>query len=307
MDDVSHLEKMPQEVQYNILSSLKPKEVLKLCQTNKYFSYICNNYDFWVYRSNQEFGVSRDKFNDTKLSPSLRYLQLLSTIGNKCIPGSERFANIGQCLFRSARDDDLESIDYFVNLASTRINNTLTTVIFQKALEVSSSNGNLVALQHIINQMGISLNQIDLDNIISKNINGNTDINVIKYLNSLNPTSLNNSILEAASKDNYILKYLINNQPKNRIIDNRNLSFALYNAIKNHNEENVDYLISIGASPIPALVFFLDRKMGNFVNFKQLFEEFLLSGLLSRQNINNILYTATLNGDYAVVDYINSL
>lgn len=39
---------------------------------------------------------------------------MLSTIGNKCIPGSELFISQGLCLRRSSRDNDTQSLEYFM-------------------------------------------------------------------------------------------------------------------------------------------------------------------------------------------------
>lgn len=72
---------LPLENKYKILLSLSPQELLKLCQTNRYFFKLCKSRDFWIYRANFEFKVTANEFNDTNdtndtnLSPILRYVQ----------------------------------------------------------------------------------------------------------------------------------------------------------------------------------------------------------------------------------------
>lgn len=56
---------LPLENKYKILLSLSPQELLKLCKSR----------DFWIYRANFEFKVTANEFNDTNLSPILRYVQ----------------------------------------------------------------------------------------------------------------------------------------------------------------------------------------------------------------------------------------
>lgn len=103
---------LPLELQYEIYSRVPAIELPKLFQTDRYFASLSS--DFWRYRAYRDFGITADVFNDTLLSPNLRYLQLLSTVGDKCVPGSERFVNdINLCFRRTARDYDLDSWNYF--------------------------------------------------------------------------------------------------------------------------------------------------------------------------------------------------
>lgn len=176
-----NIQDLPLENQYKILLSLPPQKALKLCQTNLYFASLCNNADFWIYRSYEEFGVTADVFNDTDLPPRLRYLQLLSTVGNKCVPGSERFVDENTCAWRTARDNDIDSLDYFFKNP-----NNNKSLLLRDALLGAAEGNNLDLLEHIIksllplnNQFVYELRRASISSIKNKNLN------MFKYLSAL--------------------------------------------------------------------------------------------------------------------------
>lgn len=160
--DYSNLEDIPKELQYKILLSLPAEQVLNICQTNRYFSSICYGSDFWIYRSNIEFGISRDDFNKTELSPSLRYLQLLSTVGNRCIPGSERFTNVDKCLENAAADNDIKSIDYFIK----KLNNGHKKIKLNSIIIGSARGNNFDLLKDTIKLLDSPKYKADIDGLI---------------------------------------------------------------------------------------------------------------------------------------------
>lgn len=98
-----NIESLPLELLYDTLLYLDPKEIIILCQTNNYFSSICENDDFWIFRAYTEFGISADKFKNTTLPPRLRYLELLS---------SE--SDIDLSMAKAAMNNDLDSLNILV-------------------------------------------------------------------------------------------------------------------------------------------------------------------------------------------------
>lgn len=54
-------------------------------------------------------------FDQTDLSPMLRYIELLAKIEQKCVAGSEQFLTVDDCLFNSNFDNNVQLIPYFIN------------------------------------------------------------------------------------------------------------------------------------------------------------------------------------------------
>lgn len=267
-----NIQNLPLEDQYQILSYLPPQDVLKLCQTNKYYQLLCNNNDFWIFRANNEFGISADEFNDTNLTPNLRYLQLLSTVGDRCVPGSEQFISENECLKRSARDNDINTLDYFLKNKNNKIYYALigsaegnNLNLLRKLISIYGSNNYdkfelKIALTHsIINdnvEMFIFLlnliesanftfynpSQYELLNTSLYEAANNNSINIINYLDSLGFNDPN-IILNAAANSNSLplIEYAI----KKGALDYND---ALINAIIANNISLIDYFIDIGAN-----------------------------------------------------------
>lgn len=261
-----NIQQLPLENQYRILLSLPPQYVLKLCQTNHYFASLCNNVDFWIYRAYEEFGVTADVFNNTNLPPRLRYLQLLSTVGNKCVAGSERFVEENTCVFRTARDNDRDSLDYFLKNKNNDVKIALVGaaegnnfILLKDILKIISQSDTYFATElRLASSSSILNNNLEMFKYLSEVFQSaypqkyekylkkslryaimNDSISIIRYINSLGIDDPNTILIGAAYANNMDL---IQEAIKNGATD---YIEAIPSTIMGNNIELLDYFLGI--------------------------------------------------------------
>lgn len=100
----------PIEVISHIMRYLPYEDLCKWKEIPELVSYY-NNVHCWALKSLFEYGVSIQRFKETKYPPSERYLQILSRYD--CVKESERYIPISLCLTRSAENGNLDLVRYF--------------------------------------------------------------------------------------------------------------------------------------------------------------------------------------------------
>lgn len=209
-----NIEDLPVEIQYNIFLLIPPQQALKLHQINGYFACLFDGVDFWLYRSYNEFGITDSEFRNTNLHPRLRYLQLLSTVGNKCILGSENYIDSKICVRRSARDNDLLLLEHFFDIK-----------YIGDALIGSAEGNNFNLFQYIINKYDTARYSYDdwRDTLEFSIKNDNLDM--MSYLLDLSP-----SIIHCMTDEQF----------------NTILGHCLYLGAKYNNIRIINYINSLG-------------------------------------------------------------
>lgn len=96
------LSSLPQETLFNILVNLCYSDIIKYCATNKGAKSICDTDYFWQQKAYVDFRITAKEFSQSKLNARLRYIELLTNIGNVCVPGSEQFVSSDLCLRRAS-------------------------------------------------------------------------------------------------------------------------------------------------------------------------------------------------------------
>lgn len=259
---------LPLELQYQIYLDVPASDIIKLCSTNRYFSSLCNNADFWRYRAFKDFRVTENVFNDTNLSANLRYLELLSTIGDKCVVGSERFSSKGKCLYRSARDHDLETLEYFLNMPGQ--------IHINRALMGAIESGDIQLVRYLIGLLDgkkYYLNTSDYFDIFGS-ASGARNLNLVRYLAP---------IIKESTPENYI----------------RILNHGSYEGAKNDDIETITLLESLGADDPN---FILEGAVSG--NNLELFQYAIEKGA---NDLGRALYEAVLNKDKRFIDIIFNL
>jgi len=110
---MSYLELLPPEKIYELALYWPYEELVRLCHEVDILRNYCSDPHFWSQKAQADFGVSGIEFNVTSLSPQERYLQLLSTVGQRCTYGSERYQSPEICLGWAVRDGNFELFRHF--------------------------------------------------------------------------------------------------------------------------------------------------------------------------------------------------
>jgi hypothetical protein len=75
-------------------------DIINYCRTSKENEKICRQRSFWINKTIQDFGISAPEFNNTTLTPSIRYLQLYTRYGGVS-QGSEQFISELEIIYRA--------------------------------------------------------------------------------------------------------------------------------------------------------------------------------------------------------------
>jgi hypothetical protein len=89
------------EVLWNILLRSDYDTILDYCRTSLH-SNICSSNAFWLQKAQRDFNIPSNIFNQTTLSPSQRYLQILTQNGKVAI-GSEKYIPWQEFALRASR------------------------------------------------------------------------------------------------------------------------------------------------------------------------------------------------------------
>lgn len=276
---MNYIESLPLELQYKILVLIPPQHVLNIFRTNKYFNSMCNDTDFWIYRSNVELGTLREMFTEKICHPKIRYLELLSTLGKKSIPGSEYFISITLCFRRCCKYNDINTLNYFIKILN--YNNKYETITKKFSL-----------LEGIIG--AVKGNHLDLMvDMIKLNEACKYDISDYYIKNALRYSIKNNNI--------NIIKYLLTYaKPRFNIKRYKKiLKSCSYNAAKYNNEYIIDYIRTLGYYN-PNIIM-NGAAMGNNI---KLIKYAVNKGANS---YNSALINAVDGGDINIIDYIINL
>lgn len=79
-------------------------DIINYCRTHINGKIICSDKSFWIEKAKNDLNISPKLFNNTDLSPSQRYLELLTINGGVSV-GSEYYININKCMKRAIRQD----------------------------------------------------------------------------------------------------------------------------------------------------------------------------------------------------------
>ncbi len=100
------------DVQFLVALNTNYEDIRSLCQTNQVFRHICMNQYFWKQKSEKDFGIPTQVFNQTSLPPREQYLKILSQ--HRCVRGSEKYVPIGRCIQESAKKGHVRLMYYFL-------------------------------------------------------------------------------------------------------------------------------------------------------------------------------------------------
>lgn len=272
------LTNLPLELQYQIYLRLPAEELVNLCLANRDLSGICKDPDFWRFRAFQDFRVTTDIFDDTNLPPDRRYLQLLSTIGKNCVPGSERYTSVKDCIRYTAMKDNRVYLDYFLSkshdindlgeaLIGASSADNIETVkyvielsrmkdkfIDQRyltiALNSAVKNGNLNLVKYLFRIVDTYYPQIHdfLAETLSFVAARYNNIDMLLYLRSIGASDMNNILFGAIAGDHpRLINFAIN-------AGGTDFNHALVYAVNTGNMNMIDYVIGLGVTNfIPAL------------------------------------------------------
>lgn len=149
----------------NILLNASYDDIINYCRTYTEAHSICANSGFWNEKASLDFNISSDSFNNTDLSPSQRYLELLTFNGGVAI-GSEYYTSVNNCMRRAIIKNRNDIIEH---LLKSGFDDWNTMVISYGAI------GNLFMVIEYLPLMGVSTNVIS-DMIEEAVANGHVNI-----------------------------------------------------------------------------------------------------------------------------------
>src|SRR5947209_1734286 len=142
------MEYLPVENLYSILLNLPYLDIISYCGVNVQARSICNDSYFWQQKALHDLNISSDEFYQTDLDARSRYVQLLSTIGNACVPGTERFTfRLGDCLYEASLIGDIRLINYFLSKGA----------YIGNGLNGAAAGGNLPLVEYFISKGATNL------------------------------------------------------------------------------------------------------------------------------------------------------
>jgi len=278
MSSISQLDYLPYETLINVLVHLPYYSIIDFCQTNKQYSYICRDVNFWADKAQHILGVSRQQFKETKLLPNERYLQLLTLVGGICYEGAEKYVNVNTCLSLASKSGDIDLIDYFIAKGATQLysaffeaikggNITIVDYIIDlitenrdiipdtmiRGLEEAAKIGNRQMFNHLIEMgkkmFGYEFPSINvLNNALIKAVKYN-QTSMIDYLISLGANDINNALYPASYGGNReLIEYLINKSYDLGVTINPNIILA--GATDSGSVSLVNYALSLGVTNV---------------------------------------------------------
>lgn len=187
--NIAQLEKLPNELLFKTIENLSVGDIKQLCRSSYKLSRICNNWYFWSYLSERDFGFPKEKFyvDDPKIKPVDRYQRIENLLSNKN-------KNFQAAIY----DDDLDSLDILLLYYDPSINHN-------DAISIASSRGYIDIVDRLLQDKRVDPSDQDNLAIIYAAREGHLDV-VDRLLQDerVDPSDQYNLALRGASQNGHI-------------------------------------------------------------------------------------------------------
>jgi len=320
---MSTLIELPTELIFDIISYLPFQSIVKLGLVHKLFNYIFYTEQFWSYKSKLQFNIPTQEFNQTTLTPSKRYLQLLADKELQCIKGSEKVVNINICLKLASYENNFSLVNYFLAKGATDFytallwnipvggrliphlitiminNNLLTSKVLGGVLAVAAEYGAKSIIKYLL-EVGEVFNFPTVDDVNEALSNGilANQITMVDYLINIGANDLSRFLYNAAIIGNKeLIDYLINKSQE--LMITLEVQYILNGIVYGGHKELINYAISLGSNDLNNA---LDQAVCG--NQSEMIDYLYLLGA---SDFNNALYLAATYDNRILVDKLISM
>ncbi len=310
------------EITQEILLNLDYDSIINFCRVNKQAINFCNDPYFWLSKAKQDFNVTPDFFKSTNLSPSQRYLQILTENGG-IASGSIRFLSIEQFTLRAIKKGRLDLynqglVDGFESLLDLP-NNVLdkiriNSIVVADERVVGSFYQMNLALEAFASVKNRKMVKRMLENVYDGEscifaLRGSLesgDLPFVKYVLSFIPKDYNidwSDFMPYASYSRDVFDFILD-----KSTDTINFGPCIANALSIGNKELANYIFQVSNNPMvyrenSYIILSGAIKYGSLDFFKQILT--LYQGV--QVDFTDLLIDAATLNNYDIVDYIFSL